>query len=398
MDLSYGGTNASLSDPNNDRIFFWDDGAGVVTWLSPNTGISISGTSLNADMTLDEIGNPGADKTFSMGTYGLKFDWNVDDPGTEIRFEFESDALETDTDLTLWKWTVDANGTPIVTWQLLNFSSIDNIKIDSVSINDLDMGFTVQQTMTGGANIDNINNLDIGGTDIEDVAATFTNKTYVDFATIEAWRFLEKPAVDDLGAGVTADFSPFTHAYGDDDLDITALTTDETNSVYVTAGGAARVALVKQLDDDGTDSGQSAIYIFKPDLVGMGASTGLKVRWHGIVTDATTIGNTETVIIQMWGACGQNSEDLDALTVGSLVAVTYTGDGNDTQDDLIVSDWVELGTDNITSLGTDFTCQVWMNRSSSDTYASDIIGVTHIEMAFQRTMPAWATVTGSWNQ
>jgi hypothetical protein len=105
---------------------------------------------------LNDLGDPSADKTFSMGTYGLKFDWNVDDPSTEIRFEFESDALETDTDLTLWKWTVDANGTPIVVWQLkgtasgivdsgkrilnanlLNFSSIDNIKINSVSINDL---------------------------------------------------------------------------------------------------------------------------------------------------------------------------------------------------------------------------------------------------------------------
>jgi hypothetical protein len=129
---------------------------GAISALSDAVGtITVGNTALN------NVSDPSADTIINMGTYGVKFDWAVDDPSTEIRFEFESDALETDTDLTLWKWTVDANGTPYVVWQLkgtasgivdsgrriinsnlLNFSSIDNIKIDSVSINDLDMGFT----------------------------------------------------------------------------------------------------------------------------------------------------------------------------------------------------------------------------------------------------------------
>lgn len=46
--LADGGTGASLSDPNADRIMFWDDSAGGMTWLSPGTGLSISGTDLNA--------------------------------------------------------------------------------------------------------------------------------------------------------------------------------------------------------------------------------------------------------------------------------------------------------------------------------------------------------------
>jgi hypothetical protein len=33
--LADGGTGASLADPNNDRIMFWDDSAGAVTWLAP---------------------------------------------------------------------------------------------------------------------------------------------------------------------------------------------------------------------------------------------------------------------------------------------------------------------------------------------------------------------------
>ena len=46
--LAYGGTGASLADPNDDRILFWDDTAGSVTWLDIGTNLSISGNVLNA--------------------------------------------------------------------------------------------------------------------------------------------------------------------------------------------------------------------------------------------------------------------------------------------------------------------------------------------------------------
>lgn len=44
--LADGGTGSSLVDPNADRILFWDDSAGVVTWLAPSTGLTISGTNM----------------------------------------------------------------------------------------------------------------------------------------------------------------------------------------------------------------------------------------------------------------------------------------------------------------------------------------------------------------
>ena len=50
--LANGGTAANLSDPNADRILFWDDSATAVTWLAPGTGISISGTTLSATNTV----------------------------------------------------------------------------------------------------------------------------------------------------------------------------------------------------------------------------------------------------------------------------------------------------------------------------------------------------------
>lgn len=46
--LGDGGTGASLTDPNADRIMFWDDSAGQVTWLTPGTNLSITGTTLDA--------------------------------------------------------------------------------------------------------------------------------------------------------------------------------------------------------------------------------------------------------------------------------------------------------------------------------------------------------------
>lgn len=46
--LSAGGTGASLTDPNADRILFWDDSLGAMTWLTVGTDLQISGTTLSS--------------------------------------------------------------------------------------------------------------------------------------------------------------------------------------------------------------------------------------------------------------------------------------------------------------------------------------------------------------
>lgn len=48
LPLANGGTGASLTDPNADRILFWDDSAGAVTFLTAGTGLTISGTTISA--------------------------------------------------------------------------------------------------------------------------------------------------------------------------------------------------------------------------------------------------------------------------------------------------------------------------------------------------------------
>lgn len=46
--LADGGTGASLTDPNADRILFWDDSAGQLTWLTAGTNLTITGTTIDA--------------------------------------------------------------------------------------------------------------------------------------------------------------------------------------------------------------------------------------------------------------------------------------------------------------------------------------------------------------
>lgn len=47
--LGDGGTGASLTDPNADRVLFWDDSAGAVTWLTIGDNLTITDTTISAD-------------------------------------------------------------------------------------------------------------------------------------------------------------------------------------------------------------------------------------------------------------------------------------------------------------------------------------------------------------
>ncbi|GAJ10470.1 unnamed protein product, partial [marine sediment metagenome] len=76
--------NTTLSDPNVDRIVFWDDGAGVYTWLTANTGLAISGTDLNlSHLGLESLAAPGADRIFFWDHGELASKWLAPD-GTTI--------------------------------------------------------------------------------------------------------------------------------------------------------------------------------------------------------------------------------------------------------------------------------------------------------------------------
>ena len=50
--MANGGLNVALSDPNADRILFWDDSAGNYAYLTAGSGLTISGTTLSASGTV----------------------------------------------------------------------------------------------------------------------------------------------------------------------------------------------------------------------------------------------------------------------------------------------------------------------------------------------------------
>ncbi len=48
LPLANGGTGANLSDPGEDRLMFWDDSVGATAYLTVGTGLSITGTTIEA--------------------------------------------------------------------------------------------------------------------------------------------------------------------------------------------------------------------------------------------------------------------------------------------------------------------------------------------------------------
>ena len=86
--LADGGTGASLTDPNADRILFWDDSAGAVTWLTVGSNLSITATTLDAAgggggaLTVSEDG-AAVDVTVSVLDFGNGFDL-TESPEDEI--------------------------------------------------------------------------------------------------------------------------------------------------------------------------------------------------------------------------------------------------------------------------------------------------------------------------
>lgn len=69
--LADGGTGASLADPGADRIMFWDDSAGAVTWLTAGSGLTITDTTITASA-------PALD----IQTFNASDDWDKPASGT----------------------------------------------------------------------------------------------------------------------------------------------------------------------------------------------------------------------------------------------------------------------------------------------------------------------------
>lgn len=111
----------SLTDPNADAIFFWDDSAGASAWLAPDnaTGIRINGTSLalaaipNSSLTNSSLTVTAGAGLTTGGSVSLGGSVTVDvGAGTGITVNANDVALKNAGSLTtntLPKWTTTGN-------------------------------------------------------------------------------------------------------------------------------------------------------------------------------------------------------------------------------------------------------------------------------------------------
>lgn len=86
--LADGGTGASLSDPNADRVLFWDDSAGSMSFLTLGTNLSITGTTLDATGGISNIVD---DTTPQLGGQ-LDVNGNAIGDGTSELIKFSESA------------------------------------------------------------------------------------------------------------------------------------------------------------------------------------------------------------------------------------------------------------------------------------------------------------------
>ncbi len=77
----------NLSDPNADRIMFWDDSAGATNWLAPGNSLSISDTTLDTVQDLRTSASP----TFA----GLTINGNIAVTGTVDGVDVSAHAADT---------------------------------------------------------------------------------------------------------------------------------------------------------------------------------------------------------------------------------------------------------------------------------------------------------------
>jgi hypothetical protein len=103
--LADGGTGASLTDPNADRLMGWDDSAGATIWFSLGTGLAFNGTAVELDADLQGLAGllPTANNFIVGNAAGLA--WESKTP-VQAR---TSMGAQTSTHTTLAALKADAN-------------------------------------------------------------------------------------------------------------------------------------------------------------------------------------------------------------------------------------------------------------------------------------------------
>lgn len=139
----------TLTDPNADRLMFWDDSAGAVAWLTPNAALSISTTNIRVLETIG-ISVVSESTTLTTGTAKRTFRMPFAFTVTGVRGSLSTasssgiptvDINEGGTTILSTKLTIDAN-------ELTSTTAVDAAVVSDTALAD-DAEITIDIDVAG---------------------------------------------------------------------------------------------------------------------------------------------------------------------------------------------------------------------------------------------------------
>lgn len=284
--LNYGGTGASLADPNDDRVMFWDDSAGSVDWLDMGTGLSISTTTLNVSLSPFDTGD------LSEGSNLYYTDERVDDRVNAL--------LQNGGGLT---WTYDdANGTltPDVDHDATtNFVANEHIDHSAVSISP-------GTGLSGGGDITASRTISLSHLGLESLTDPNADRVFFwdDSAGASAWLA--------MGTGISistttlnVSLSPFDTGDLSEGTNLYYTDTRARNAISGTTDRIDYDSATGQIDIASTYVGQTSITTVGTISTGTWEGSTVQVGFGG--TGITSVTNDQ-IFFGSGGGFGQSSD------------------------------------------------------------------------------------------
>jgi hypothetical protein len=139
---------SGLADPGGDRIAFWDDSAGQITYLALDTGLSITGTTLSLDGDISTIGalvDPNADRILFWDDSASSYAYLA--PSTGLAISGTNFTVDAATTAQILANTADKVLLTDDTW-----AAADYVALTDAATVDVDLSLGINFSLTIGGN------------------------------------------------------------------------------------------------------------------------------------------------------------------------------------------------------------------------------------------------------